>query len=236
MPALSFSQGNGMFLPFPVPRTPGVPSLGNLSPRRPCKQRHENGKLGFHAPSPLPCQVWAPLPPCAGGEWVAFPPCSAAPDPSPPRCSGNNSHLSQWANGAPSGPPGPAWATRCPCQPRALGREGTVARVCLFLAPGRLPTCCWPQNGLIKRSDLLSACICGRRRDKRAVFASLQLHSGDVSPVYCSGKKFPYKQIISFTSPPRKYFPVSSKRRIYMKQGAIQNLRRKRAAKYLLYS
>ena len=46
-----------------------------------------------------------------------------------------------------------------------------------------------------------------QERNKRAAFAFAQLHSGEVSPVRCSGKQFPHKQIISFTSPPRKRFP-----------------------------
>lgn len=66
-----------------------------------------------------------------------------------------------------------------------------------------------------------------QERNKRAAFAFAQFHSGEVSPVRCSGKQFPHKQIISFTSAPRKRFPSLPQSHICMKLGCSTGFERK---------
>lgn len=126
--------------------------------------------------------------------------------PGPPRCSEKTSPPPpprfKVANGAPSCPlarggPRGVHASLAPWRSqrgRGWGRGGRSSLL-------RVPELSFKWQRFVIDMPLW------QERNKWAAFAFAQFHSGEVSPVRCSGKQFPHKQIISFSSPPRKRFP-----------------------------
>lgn len=96
-------------------------------------------------------------------------------------------------NGAPSCPPGQVWLVRCPGQPHVLGR-----RPCWWgWGWGRgVPELSFTWQQFVIDMHLQQENRVSNNNNKRAAFAFVQLHFGDVSPVRCSGRKFHMNELL----------------------------------------
>lgn len=123
--------------------------------------------------------------------------------------------------------PGGEWCSLWPTWPRVghkmstpamCSGEDTAAGVRLFLAAGR--SLLAPERPYKRQRSVIDKHLRPEKR-QTGCFCLFTISFWRCFPSALFWKKFPHKQIISFTSPPRKCFPVSSKKHIYMKQGAV---------------